>query len=112
MKERLNKNRIIEESQIEEIIDGKLTEMEDEHSKKNQTGEIHNHPKVHHPKHHRSLKLSIDFEERMDTIINAFGDQSTAEAIIRSLKDSPVEIQVIAKLIIDLHEKIDKTLGE
>lgn len=124
MKEKLIENRIMEESDIEEIIDRRLAEMVGEHFKIKQKEEPHNHTKLHvhpkphahpkplHPKHHEPLKIEFDFEENIDTIINTFGDESTAEAIIRSLKESPAEIQVIAKLIIDLHKRLDETLGE
>ena len=115
MKER--ENKVFRELEVEEIIDRKLAEMVGEHFKIKQKDESHNHPKLHHQKshHHKHsgpLKLEFDFEEKINTIINTFGDESTAEAVIRSLKDSPVEIQVIAKLIIDLHERLDEVLGE
>lgn len=118
MKEKLIENRIMEESDIEEIIDRRLAEMVGEHFKIKQKEEPHKHTKLHvhpkplHSKHHEPLKLEFDFEENIDTIINTFGDESTADAIIRSLKESPIEIQVIAKLIIDLHKRLDEALGE
>ena len=66
----------------------------------------------HHLKHKETIKLEFEFDEKINTIINVFGDESTAEAIIKSLKESPIEIQVLAQLIIDLHERLDEALGE
>lgn len=116
MKER--EKEAFKELEIEEIINRKLAEMVGEHFKVKQKEEVHNelvshnHPKPHHTKRPQTLKLEFDFEEKMNTIISTFGDESTAEAVIRSLQDSPVEIQVLARLILDLHERLDEILGE
>ena len=45
-------------------------------------------------------------------LIDIFQNEYTAEATIKALKESPAEIQIIAKLIINLYEKIDRVYGE
>lgn len=121
---REKENKMFKELEVEEIIDRKLAEMVGEHFKIKKQEELHGdlepnkelqpqHPKPHHHlKHKEPIKLEFEFDEKIDTIINVFGDESTAEAIIKSLKESPIEIQVLAQLIIDLHERLDEALGE
>ena len=122
---REKENKKFKELEVEEIIDRKLAEMVGEHFKIKQQEELNrdlepnNEPKPHHDlkshhhlKHKEPIKLEFEFDEKIDTIINVFGDESTAEAIIKSLKESPIEIQVLAQIIIDLHERLDEALGE
>ena len=111
MKEKFNEDKIIREIDIEAIIERKLSKLIEAPIKPKE--KLHHHPKPHHHlKHKEPIKLEFEFDENIDTIINVFGDESTAEAIIKSLKESPIEIQVLAQLIIDLHERLDETLGE
>ena len=111
MKEELNENREINEFDIEAIIDRKLTNMADEAFKLKHK-EADHHPKIHRLEHRKPLKLELDFDEKIDTILSVFGDDSTADAVIRSLKESPIEIQIIAKLVIDLYKKLDEIIGD
>lgn len=111
MGEEISKNRIIKESDIDEIIERKLAQLTGEPLKQ-KLKEEHHHPKPHHVKQKEPTKLTFDFEENVDAIMNIFGDESTALAVIKALKDSPSEIQVIAKLIIDLYVRLDVMTGE
>lgn len=54
----------------------------------------------------------INLDEEFETLIDIFGDEFTAEAVIRSLKESPNEIQIIAKIIMKLYENIEAIYGE
>ena len=60
------------------------------------------------PKLFELLNINDDFA----ILIDIFQNEYTAEAIIKALKESPAEIQIIAKLIINLYEKIDRVYGE
>ena len=118
MKEKFKEDKIIREVDIEAIIERKLAELINGPIKPKEE-KLHHHPKSHHDlkSHHHlihkePIKLEFEFDEKINTIINVFGDESTAEAIIKSLKESPIEIQVLAQLIIDLHERLDEALGE
>lgn len=130
----MKESKLHKEREIEEIIDRKLAEMMGEHFKikqieeerrKEQETKLEQQPqpeekpedKKHplppkHPLPKHPVKLDFEFEEQFDLILDIFNDEATAEAAIRALKDSPVEIQVIAKLIIDLHEKFDQIAEE
>ncbi len=120
----MKEKRLGMELDVEEIIDRKLAEMIGEHFKLKQREEEYKGPKcveahpieLHKrpepPQHHEPLKVKLNFEENIGTIIDIFGDESTSHAIIKALKDSPTEIQIIARLVIDLHERLDKFLGE
>ena len=117
MKESSNKNRIISEFDVESIIEKKLMEMAEDHIKPNHKIELR-HPKAHphrphHPEpDHIELKDILNIEDQIDVLINVFGDESTAEAVIKIMNDSPIEIQVIAKLIVDLYERLSEFIEE
>lgn len=127
----MKESKLHKEREIEEIIDRKLAEMMGEHFKikqieeerrKEQETKLINEEPQHeekpeekkrplppkHPLLKKPVKIDFDFEEQFDLILDIFNDEATAEAAIRALKESPTEIQVIAKLIIDLHEKFDQ----
>lgn len=120
----MKEKRLDSELDIEEIIDRKLAEMIGEHFKIKQSEEEHKapkcvdphpikpHKKPEPPRPHEPLKVKLNFEENIDTIMDVFKDESTSHAIIKALKDSPTEIQIIARLVIDLHEKLDKFLED
>lgn len=112
----MKENKLHRELEIEEIIDRKLAEMVGEHFKIKEKKEEKIAPppvKPHHEiKMPLPLKHEFNFDEKIHLIANIFGDESTAVAAIRALKTSPVEIQVIAKLVIDLHEKFDEVIKE
>lgn len=119
MRERLEEDRMIKESELDEILIEKLAKLnidtknvtEDEcHSKKS---DHHVHKPLHHepkPKPHEKLKLDLDND--YEILLNIFDDEFTADAAIKSLKESPVEIQIIAKITMDLYKKIDEIYGE
>lgn len=118
----MKENKLHRELEIEEIIDRKLAEMVGEHFKIKQKEEEKEkkEEKIAPPpvKPHHEIKMPLplkhefNFDEKIHLIANIFGDESTAQAAIRALKTSPVEIQVIAKLVIDLHEKFDEVIKE
>ena len=117
MKEISNKNKNISEIDIEGIIEKKLMDLVEDRINPNHQVELHHHrihpPKPHHPKpDHVELKDSLNIEDQIDVLINVFGDESTADAVIKILNDSPIEIQVIAKLIIDLYERLSEIVEE
>ena len=113
MEEGITKNRIIRESDIDDIIERKLAELTGESLNIKPKEKHHNtDSKPKHLKPKEPAKLIFDFEENIDTIIHIFGNESTAEAIVKVLEDSPSEIQVLAKLIIDLHVRVIDILGE
>ena len=113
MKENSNKNKIISEFDIESIVEKKLMEMAEDRIKLNHKIGLR-HPKTHvHKPHypepnHIELKDILNIEDQIDVLINVFGDESTAEAVIKIMNESPMEIQVIAKLIIDLYERLSE----
>ena len=117
MKESSNKNKAISEFDIESIIENKLMEIVEDRIKPNHKIELR-HSKVHPhrphlPEHiHIELKVILNIEDQIDVLINVFGDESTAEAVIKIMNGSPIEIQVIAKLIVDLYEKLSEFIEE
>ena len=58
------------------------------------------------------LVVSLNINDDFAILIDIFQNEYTAEATIKALKESPAEIQIIAKLIINLYEKIDRVYGE
>ena len=54
----------------------------------------------------------INLDEEFETLMNIFEDEFTAEAVIKALKESPNEIQIIAKITMNLYKKIDEIYGE
>ena len=75
----------------------------------------HERPLPPHLKHRElkeNLKLNIDFNDKFETLLNIFEEENTADAVIKTLEKSPAEIQIIAKIVLDMHEKIDYLIGE
>lgn len=119
MREKLEEDRMIRESELDEILNEKLEKLniapknaivEERHPKKSVD---HIHKPLPHdlkPKPHEKLKLNLDND--YEVLLNIFDDEFTADAVIKALKESPVEIQIIAKIIMDLHKKIDEIYGE
>ncbi len=133
----MREKKIISPREVDEMIDRKLRDLkliegivepreiveeDDKHHQRPHEKELH-HPKLHeeiphHAKtheeipHHKIEKLELHLEEKRESLIEIFGDESTAEAVIKTFKKSPIEIQLIAKMVIDLHEKINDILGE
>ena len=117
MREKLEEDRIIRESELDELLNEKLAKLNI--ATKNVVGdesrpkkpEHHVHKPLHHePKPHEKLKLDLDND--YEILLNIFDDEFTADAAIKSLKESPVEIQIIAKITMDLYKKIDEIYGE
>jgi len=119
IREKLEEDRMIRESELNEILNEKLEKLnivskdvpiDERHSKK---PEHHIHKPLHHepkPKLHEKLKLDLDND--YEILLNIFDDEYTTDAVIKALKDSPVEIQIIAKITINLYKKIDEIYGE
>lgn len=116
----LSEDRFILESEIDEILLKKLKEMKlelnnnivtsvkKEHPLSFNKHQISKKPLPPKPKLFELLNINDDFA----ILIDIFQNEYTAEAIIKALKESPAEIQIIAKLIINLYEKIDRVYGE
>ncbi len=116
----LSEDRFILESEIDEILLKKLKEMKlelnnnivtsvkKEHPLSFNKHQISEKPLPPKPKLFELLNINDDFA----ILIDIFQNEYTAEAIIKALKESPAEIQIIAKLIINLYEKIDRVYGE
>ena len=117
MREKFEEDRMIRESELDEILNKKLTKLNidaetiigDEIRPKKIEHHVHK-PLQHQPKSHEKLKLNLDSD--YEILLNIFDDEFTADAVIKALKESPVEIQIIAKIVMDLHKKIDEIYGE
>ncbi len=51
--------------------------------------------------------LKIDFTDDFEKLMEIFNDEDTVIGVISTLQNCPEEIQVVAKIILDLHKKID-----
>ena len=51
--------------------------------------------------------LKIDFTDDFENLMQIFNDEDTVISVISTLQNSPEEIQVVAKIILDLHKKIN-----
>ena len=119
MKEKLEKDRMISESELDRILNEKLEKLNigpksvivDERHPKKPEHPIHK-PLHHEPKLKPHEKLKLDFDNNYEILLNIFDDEFTTEAAIKALKKSPVEIQIIAKITMDLYKKIDDIYGE
>lgn len=124
-KERLDSERIIRESELDKIINEKLMSLNfklnevTDNPKNNEVEEIRYHKPLHETmrqeKHHKPLhetmqqeKLNLDFLEDYEILLDIFNDELTSDAVIKSLKKSPVEIQIIAKIVINLYKIIEE----
>lgn len=124
-------DRIISERELDAVLREKLIKMISDIDKKEISKEVKpkpedkrrieledgekvkplpKHPKHLPPKH--KLQGILNIEEDFETLIGVFGDEFTAEAAIKILEESPVEIQIIAKITMNLYNKIDKICGE
>ena len=64
------------------------------------------------PEHKKIIRESITFEEDSDILGYIFEDEFTVDAVIKTLKESPLEIQIITKIILSLYERINNYYGE
>lgn len=124
-------DRIISERELDAVLREKLIKMISDIDKKEISKEVKpkpedkrrieledgekikplpKHPKHLPPKH--KLQGILNIEEDFETLISVFGDEFTAEAAIKILEESPVEIQIIAKITMNLYNKVDKICGE
>ena len=123
MKEKLKENKIIYENEIDTIIDEKISKLienvkKDYESSTKAKNDIHalNKPKhlEHEPLHpvppHRIYE-NLNLDNNLENLINVFGDEYTAIAVIKALKESPIEIQIIAKIVINIHDRINEIYG-
>lgn len=116
----LSEDRFILESEIDEILLKKLKETKLEFNNNIVTSVKKEHP-LSFNKHQISEKPLppkpklfelLNINDDLAILIDIFQNEYTAEATIKALKESPAEIQIIAKLIINLYEKIDRVYGE
>lgn len=124
-------DRIISERELDAVLREKLIKMISDIDKKEISKEVKTKPEdkrrieledgekvkplPKHPKHlppKHKLQGILNIEEDFETLISVFGDEFTAEAAIKILEESPVEIQIIAKITMNLYNKIDKICGE
>ena len=124
-------DRIISERELDAVLREKLIKMISDIDKKEISKEVKTKPEdkrrieledgekvkplPKHPKHlppKHKLQGILNIEEDFETLISIFGDEFTAEAAIKILEESPVEIQIIAKITMNLYNKIDKICGE
>lgn len=56
--------------------------------------------------------LKINFTDDFEKLMEIFNDEDTVISVISTLQNSPEEIQVVAKIVLDLHKKIDVLGGE
>ena len=112
----MREKKIVSPREVDEIIDRKLRELkliEGIVEPRKIDEEFKHQPKPHEKSpHHDGVKLELHLEDQFDSLIEIFGDESTAEAVIKTFRKSPIEIQLIAKMVIDLHEKFNDILGE
>lgn len=122
----MREKKIISPREVDEMIDRKLRDLKliegiiehREFAEDSKPHPIHHEEEKHHPKrheelpHHKVERFELHLEEKRESLIEIFGDESTAEAIIKTFKKSPIEIQLIARMVIDLHEKFNDILGE
>lgn len=124
-------DRIISERELDAVLREKLIKMISDIDKKEISKEVKTKPEdkrrieledgekvkplPKHPKHlppKHKLQGILNIEEDFETLISIFGDEFTAEAAIKILEESPVEIQIIAKITMNLYNKVDKICGE
>lgn len=124
-------DRIISERELDAVLREKLIKMISDIDKKEISKEVKTKPEdkrrieledgekvkplPKHPKHlppKHKLQGILNIEEDFETLISVFGDEFTAEAAIKILEESPVEIQIIAKITMNLYNKVDKICGE
>ncbi len=103
------------DKELEELIERKIIKYL---NKKDELEEPKKEkPKPHHHIHHleeknkKELKEILDINRDFDELLNIFEDEPTAEAIVKIMKESPTEIQVVVKLIIELSRKIDMIIN-
>ena len=86
---------------FEELVDRlEKVNKEEPHHHKN------GHPHPHHPMPLEEEKLKIDFKENEELLKEIFGDEDTTKAVMEIMAKSPTEIQIVLKVVIDLHNKI------
>lgn len=122
IKEKIKEERYINERELDEIIEEKLSKLNMEFINKephpNKEREIHNNPtrplKLHEHKKpdNKIIRENITFTENMEALEYIFEDEFTISAVIKTLKESPLEIQIITKIIISLYERINDLYGE
>jgi len=120
----MREKKIVSPKEVDEMIERKLRELkliEGLVEPREIEEELKHHPKPHKklphhekllPHEHEALRLDLHLEEKIDLLIEIFGDESTAHAVIKTFNKSPLEIQLIAKMVIDLHDKFNDILGE
>lgn len=124
LKEKLKEDRFISERELNEIINEKLSTLGISNINRKQDIDeneniIYPIPKQKHPlhkpeipEHKKIIREIITFEQDLDILGYIFEDEFTADAVIKTLKESPLEIQIITKIILSLYERINNYYGE
>lgn len=123
MKERLKENKVIYENEIDTIIDEKISKLienvkKDYECSKKIKNDLHTLNKAIHLEHEplcpvppHKIHENLNLDDNLENLINVFGDEYTAIAVIKALKESPIEIQIIAKIVINIHDRINEIYG-
>lgn len=115
--EKLKEDNYVKDSELDRIISEKLLNLGIEIpnvKEKKELEEIQHHQLKHLPPHKtkKNDKIDLNLEDDFDKLMDIFDDEFTAEAVIKTMKESPLEIQVIAKIVLNLYEKVNEIYGE
>ena len=101
------KNNEVEEIRYHKPLHNEIMQQEKHHKPLHETMQQEKH---HKPLHEtmQQEKLNLDFLEDYEILLDIFNDELTSDAVIKSLKKSPVEIQIIAKIVINLYKIIEE----
>lgn len=64
------------------------------------------------PKHLIEEHLNLNFMQDSDVLNKAFDDEETVDAVIKVMSKSPVEIQIVFKLVLDLYKTVNELKEE
>ena len=91
----------LKKDEIDKIIDRKVCE---------QVNYVLNNKKIKKQKKKNiNLKplLEINFTDDFEKLLEIFNDEDTVIAVISTLQNSSEEIQIVAKIALELHKKMD-----
>ena len=95
---------------VEKIIERKIDEQLDRLFNNMSEHKLPNHPndEISSPKE-LNLKplLNICFTDDYEKLLEIFSDEDTVIGVISTLQNCPEEIQVVAKIALDMYKKID-----
>jgi hypothetical protein len=64
-----------------------------------------NRPLPHHMEEKSKLKIDFDVDKKL--LVNMFADEDTVKAVIEIMMESPTEIQILFKVVLDLYNQIN-----